>query len=114
MSTVSRARPSAIGPSMTKIILVRHGHVEGISPPRFRGRTEVPLTELGMRQVRETARRIRGSWRPAAIYTSPMGRCVATGEAISQEVGVGHQSLDGLNDLDYGAWQWRTYDEIQA
>jgi phosphoserine phosphatase len=99
---------------MTKIILVRHGHVEGISPPRFRGRTEVPLTELGMRQARETARRIGGSWRPAAIYTSPMGRCVATGQAIREEVGVSHQSLDGLNDLDYGAWQWRTYDEIQA
>jgi probable phosphoglycerate mutase len=99
---------------MTKILLVRHGHVEGINPPRFRGRTGIPLTELGMRQARETARRIRSSWRPAAVYTSPMGRCVATGEAIAQEVGVSRQSLDGLNDLDYGAWQWRTYDEIEA
>jgi phosphoserine phosphatase len=99
---------------MTKIILVRHGHVEGIDPPRFRGRTEVPLTELGMRQARETARRIRGSWRPVAVYTSPMGRCVATGQAISEAIGVGNQPLDGLIDLNYGAWQWRTYDEIQA
>ena len=99
---------------MTKIILVRHGHVEGISPPRFRGRTEVPLTELGIRQARETARRIGSTWRPAAVYTSPMGRCRATGQAIAGEVGVSLQSLGGLNDLDYGAWQWRTYDEIQA
>ena len=29
---------------MTKIILVRHGHVEGISPERFRGRADLLLT----------------------------------------------------------------------
>jgi probable phosphoglycerate mutase len=42
-----------------------------------------------------------------------MGRCVATGQAISEAAGVSNQRLDGLNDLDYGAWQWRSYDEIQ-
>jgi phosphoserine phosphatase len=99
---------------MTKIILVRHGHVEGIDPPRFRGRTEIPLTELGMRQATAAARRIAGSWRPAAIYTSPMGRCVATGQAISAATGVASQTLDQLNDLDYGSWQSRTYAEVEA
>ena len=99
---------------MTKIILVRHGHVEGIDPPRFRGRSEIPLTELGVRQAQATARRIRESWRPTAIYTSPLGRCVATGEAISQATAAGSQPLDDLNDLDYGAWQWRTYAEVEA
>jgi len=99
---------------MTKIILVRHGHVEGIDPPRSRGRTEIPLTELGARQAQATGRRISDGWRPAAIYTSPMGRCIATGQAIAQATGVGNQPLDGLNDLDYGAWQWRTYAEVEA
>jgi hypothetical protein len=28
---------------MTKILLIRHGHVEGIRPPRFRGRADLPL-----------------------------------------------------------------------
>jgi hypothetical protein len=36
---------------MTRILMVRHGHVEGIEPPRFRGRRELPLTELGQRQA---------------------------------------------------------------
>jgi phosphoserine phosphatase len=99
---------------MTKIILVRHGHVEGIDPPRFRGRTEIPLTELGRRQARATAKRIAEGPRPAALYTSPMGRCVATGQAISQATGATSERLDDLNDLDYGAWQWRTYAEIEA
>jgi hypothetical protein len=38
---------------MTKI-LTRHGHVEGINPARLRGRTELPLTELG--QARQGGR----------------------------------------------------------
>ena len=61
---------------MTKIILVRHGHVEGIDPPRFRGRTELPLTEIGMRQAQQTAQRIAAHWKPLSLYTSPMGRKV--------------------------------------
>ncbi len=40
---------------MTKLILVRHGHVEGISPERLRGRAELPLTELGRREAQITA-----------------------------------------------------------
>jgi len=40
---------------MTKVILTRHGHVEGISPERFRGRTDVPLTELGTAQAEALA-----------------------------------------------------------
>jgi phosphoserine phosphatase len=99
---------------MTKIILVRHGHVEGIDPPRFRGRTEIPLTELGMRQARAAARRIAGGWRPAAIYTSPMGRCIATAQPISAATGIASQTLDQLIDLDYGAWQSRTYADVEA
>jgi phosphoserine phosphatase len=99
---------------MTKIILVRHGHVEGIDPPRFRGRTEIPLTELGMRQARAAAERLAGSWRPAAIYTSPMGRCISTAQAISTATSIGYETLDSLNDLDYGAWRWRTYEEVKA
>ena len=56
---------------MTKIILARHGHVEGITPERFRGRLDLPLTALGRRQIAATSRRINAAWRIAAIYTSP-------------------------------------------
>ena len=69
---------------MAKILLVRHGHVEGIFPERFRGRAELPLTPEGQRQAAATARRIAGEWRPAAIYSSPMGRCIATAGAIGE------------------------------
>jgi broad specificity phosphatase PhoE len=47
---------------MTKLIVVRHGHVEGISPERFRGRVDLELTPEGRRQAAATARRIRETW----------------------------------------------------
>jgi phosphoserine phosphatase len=98
---------------VTRIILTRHGHVDGIKPPRFRGRADVPLTALGVAQANATAGRIAATSQPAAIYTSPMSRCMATGEAIARACGVPSQVLDQLNDLDYGAWQWKTHDEIR-
>jgi len=99
---------------MTKIILTRHGHVEGITPERFRGRLDLPLTALGQRQIAATSHRINATWKIAAIYTSPMSRCVITGEAIAQPSGLTVNPLAGLNDIDYGAWQGLTHDEAKA
>jgi broad specificity phosphatase PhoE len=99
---------------MTKVILTRHGHVEGISPERFRGRTDVPLTELGTSQADAVAARISAEWTPRAVYTSPMTRCVATGATIAKTCGIAAQILEDLNDLDYGQWQWRTPEEVAA
>src|SRR5712692_4053814 len=99
---------------MTKLLLVRHGHVEGISPERFRGRAELRLTAAGRREAEATARRIAATWRPAAIYTSPMGRCVDTGAAIGQPFGLAPAPMAGLNDIDYGEWQGLTPEEVRT
>jgi broad specificity phosphatase PhoE len=98
---------------MTKIVLTRHGHVEGIKPQRFRGRAELPLTARGIAQAKTVAKRIAAGWNPVIIYTSPMGRCVATAEFIAQCCKVPVERLDELNDLDYGAWQGRSHEEVR-
>ena len=98
---------------MTKILLVRHGHVEGIKPERFRGRAELALTHRGVSEAQAVARRIASAWRPVTVYTSPMQRCIETGHAIAKACGVESQAIDELNDVDYGAWQFRSYEEIE-
>jgi probable phosphoglycerate mutase len=45
------------------------------------------------------------------IYTSPLRRCVATGAAISKACNVEARTLDELSDIDYGEWQFRSYEE---
>ncbi len=99
---------------MTKLLLTRHGHVEGIKPARFRGRAELALTPEGLAKAGALALRIVRQWKPAAIYTSGLQRCVVTGDKIGGAVGVKAAVLDGLMDLDYGTWQMRTHDEVKA
>ncbi|MCY1423707.1 Phosphoserine phosphatase 1 [compost metagenome] len=98
---------------LTRLILTRHGHVDWIAPERFRGRAELPLSELGKRQAEAVALRIAGSWQPDAIYTSPLSRCIHTGEAIARATGSTALALDGLADTDYGQWQGLTHDEVR-
>lgn len=99
---------------MTKILLTRHGHVEGIHPERFRGRQQLELTERGREQAAAVAARIAGAWRPVKIYTSPMVRCVDTGAAIAQTTGAPAEVCADLNDIDYGAWQFKTFNAAKA
>lgn|SRR5215831_2691491 len=99
---------------MTKVLLDRHGHVEGISPERFRGRTDLALTERGEREAVAVAHRIASCWQPKAIYTSPLKRCIATAMAISAVCGTPTHVLSELSDIDYGDWQFKTYEEVKT
>ena len=99
---------------MTRLVLVRHGHVPGIEPARFRGGMNLELTERGRRESQLTAGRIARDWRPAMVYTSPMQRCIDTARAIAQACAIDCQEVDDLRDLNYGAWQDQTHDEVRA
>ena len=99
---------------MTKILLTRHGHVEGIKPARFRGRAALELTERGLAEADALARRIAANWKPVAVFTSPLQRCVLTGGKIAAACGIKGEVRDGLGDIDYGAWQMRTHDQVSA
>ena len=98
---------------MTRIILVRHGHVDWIAPERFRGRAELPLSSLGRRQAQAAAGYIAATWKPDAVYTSPLGRCRETGAAIAAPFRLEPQPIDGLCDIDYGKWQGLTRDQAK-
>jgi phosphoserine phosphatase len=99
---------------MTRIILVRHGHVDWIAPERFRGRAELALSELGRRQVQAVARYIAKAWKPEAVYTSPLSRCRDTAAAIAAPFHLAPQPVEGFCDIDYGEWQGLTREEAQA
>lgn len=98
---------------MTKILLTRHGHVEGIKPERFRGREPLELTARGRSQAAAVAERIAGAWRPSKIYTSPLARCVETGAAIAKACGIAAEVCDDLIDIDYGAWQFKAFEQAK-
>jgi probable phosphoglycerate mutase len=98
---------------VTKLILIRHGHVEGIKPERLRGRCDLLLTARGQAEAEAAARRVARSWRPTHVYTSPLARCVSTGAAIAQACGVPATALATLNDIHYGAWEFASYEDLR-
>ncbi|MBO0755876.1 MAG: histidine phosphatase family protein [Bradyrhizobiaceae bacterium] len=86
----------------------------GIAPERFRGRADLSLTARGLTEADRVAQRIASHWRPKAVYTSPLTRCVATGAAIAAACGTQAAAvLQDLIDIDYGAWQFKSFEEIQ-
>ncbi len=103
-----------MGARMTHIVLTRHGHVEGIHPERFRGRKELSLTEQGHAEAKAIAQRISKAWTPSIVYTSPMGRSIETGREIATACSIASEAIAALNDIDYGEWQWRTHDDVEA
>jgi probable phosphoglycerate mutase len=42
-----------------------------------------------------------------------MGRCVETGAVIAEACGVAAEVCGDLNDIDYGAWQFKTFERAQ-
>lgn len=96
-----------------RVILVRHGQTAwnaGAGEERFRGRTDLPLDDVGLVQAQAVARRLEGE--PiAALYASPLLRTRQTGAPLADKLGQGVQSHDGLLDVDYGRFQGLTHSE---
>jgi phosphoserine phosphatase len=87
-----------------QIILVRHGQTEWNLGERFRGRTDLELTALGLRQAEATARHL-ARWPVSAVYASPLKRAMKTGETIAGHLGLQIEPHEGLIDMDFGSWQ---------
>jgi broad specificity phosphatase PhoE len=104
---------------MTRIILVRHGQTEWNRNERFRGHADIPLNNTGARQAEATGERVAAEWRPSAIYSSPLSRAVATGQAITDHLAKSYQArvpvqaISDLSDIDYGDWQGLTPEEAR-
>lgn len=97
----------------TRIYLVRHGATELTAEDRFAGSTDVPLSEEGRGQVQALAERLRCDTLDA-VYASPMGRTLETARIIAEPHGLAPQPEPDLREIDYGHWEGRTRDEIEA
>jgi alpha-ribazole phosphatase len=87
----------------TTIDLLRHGEPRG--GPRYRGRTDDPLTGRGwlqMYRALETARPWDG------IVSSPLRRCRDFAEQLVARLSLPLALDDGLREMDFGRWEGLT------
>lgn len=100
-----------------KLYIVRHGETEWNVIKRFQGQLNTPLTEKGMEKLRKTGKKLENVLFDE-VYTSELGRTVASAEIILNE-NRGYKNkkrelkkLAELNEVYFGVWQGLTYEEV--
>jgi len=98
-----------------RIAIIRHGRTEWNEGEgeRFRGRAEIDLNELGLRQAKATAASL-SHWKIDAIYSSPLKRALGTAQILASPFGLEVRPLPGLIDIDYGIWQGLSLEQSKA
>jgi broad specificity phosphatase PhoE len=93
-----------------EVVLARHGETEWSKSGKHTGRTDVPLTEAGIRHAEALGARLEGR-SFAAVFTSPMSRARDTCRLAG--LGDAAQQRDELLEWDYGEYEGVTTPEIR-
>jgi probable phosphoglycerate mutase len=93
-----------------EVILVRHGETEWSRSGRHTGRTDVPLTEAGVRHAELLRPRLEGR-DFVAVFTSPLSRARETCRLAGR--GTEAQIREELLEWDYGDYEGMTTPEIR-
>jgi len=97
---------------MTSIYLIRHGQTAWNKEEVFRGRTDIPLDETGLRQAELAGEYFRGM-KIHGIYSSPLSRAWETAQKIAQFHDLKVEPLPGIIDMSFGNWEGHAHQEIQ-
>jgi broad specificity phosphatase PhoE len=97
---------------MTELILARHGETAWNVEKIYRGRTDVNLDKVGIKQA-ELLGKYLSNRELAAIYSSPLSRATDTANIIARYQKIGVQIAEGIVDFDYGEWQSLPEQEVK-
>lgn len=96
-----------------RIYLIRHGQTDWNAEGKIQGSTDIELNETGRQQAACLARGMEK--RPVArIFSSPLKRALETAQAIGDSQNVAVEVLDELREVDFGAWEGLTWEEVKA
>lgn len=96
---------------MSLLFLIRHGTNDWVHG-RLAGWTPgVHLNEDGKGQAAALSERL-GDLPIAAIYSSPLERCIETARAISEPRNLPLQVVEGIGEVRYGEWQGAELKEL--
>ena len=98
---------------MSKVYLVRHGQTAWNVGEIFRGRTDIPLDEIGKQEVHLAGEALKDE-SLHAVYSSPLSRSMETAENIAKFHSLSVTPLDAIIDISYGEWEGSGNQEIQS
>ena len=101
-----------------QILFARHGNTFGPGDKVvWVGRaTDLPLVERGLEQAHAAAAALaRLDLRPSLVVSASLRRTRGFAEIVCRDLGVAEHRIDGrLDEIDYGAWEGLSSDEIAA
>jgi broad specificity phosphatase PhoE len=93
------------------VLLTRHGHTDRSEPEQYLGQhVTAQLSHRGRADAQRLADRLEGV-RLDRVISSPLARAVDTAAILATEVAV--ETDPRLAELDYGAWEGLTVEEIE-
>jgi len=96
----------------TVTLLLRHGQTPMSVQKRYAGRSDAPLTDVGVQQAAAAAKRL-ASASLGVIVTSPLLRTVQTAQEVAAVTGAAVVTDDGFRETDFGAWEGLTFAEVR-
>ena len=99
------------GPA-TRLILVRHGATAHNVENRFSGVNALPLSDVGEQQAKQLADRLATFSAVSLVASSPLPRARQTADSIADRLGLPVLVVDGFTELNFGAWDGLTSDEV--
>ncbi len=92
------------------LVMVRHGSVRSNREHRYLGKTDEPLSEEGIKELRQYKAR---EYYPDidALFTSPMRRCVQTAGILFPSCTP--CCIREWEEIDFGEFEGKTYMELQ-
>lgn len=103
---------------VTTVFLVRHGRTVGAEERRYKGTLDVPLNEVGMKQIEATGRAMGRYLKDPglklkAVYCSDLSRARDSAGIIASPLGITPVVDKRLRERHFGRWEGMSFDEIK-
>ena len=98
---------------MTKVLLVRHGQTLWNHIARYQGHSDIDLSDAGRSQASLLSLRL-ADVSLQSVYASDLKRALDTARIIAEPHGLDVQTLPQLREINFGAWEGLTFEEIKA
>jgi probable phosphoglycerate mutase len=96
----------------TATLLLRHGQTPMSVQKRYAGRSDIPLTDIGLQQAAAAAKRLASAGIDV-IVASPLLRARQTAGEVAATTGAPVVTDDGFRETDFGAWEGLTFAEVR-
>jgi len=98
---------------MARILIVRHGETTQNSSLRYWGKTDVALSEEGIRQAERLGDRLAGE-KIDFVFSSELQRAVKTASIIAEKHSREVIQVPELNEIDFGDIEGMVYKDVTS